>query len=246
MPIILFGVVSLACGLMASPTQVITPPAHPTAQQQAQDSTGVLKTSDIQPTNTLAFPASSPMPNLPPSEILSHQNYIDGEWFHIVGEVRNNTNVPMEYVKIVATLFDNNNKVVGTDFTYTELDIIPPGGKSPFVTGTDEWTGVTTYKLQVQGREGTLGRQDLGILDHSSYQDGEWLHIRGQVQNTGTTPAEFVKLVVTFYNASGNVVSTDFTYTTLDTIPAGETSPFETGTDYWPNFDYYEIQVQGR
>jgi hypothetical protein len=65
-------------------------------------------------------------------EILSHTSYIDGGWYHVVGEVRNNTTVPMRYAKIVATLYDNAGMVVDTDFTYTELDVIPPGDKSPF------------------------------------------------------------------------------------------------------------------
>lgn len=179
-------------------------------------------------------------------EILSHQSYTEGDWFHIVGEVRNNSSVPMEYVKIVATLYDQDGKVVGTDFAYTDLDVIPPGGKAPFSTGTDEWTGTATYKLQVQGSEGELPRQDLEILSHESYVDSDWLHVRGEVKNTGQTPAEYVKVVITLYDADGGVVGMDFTYTDLDTIPPGETAPFESGTDHWPGFDHYEIQVQGQ
>lgn len=265
---------TLACGQTSSPTstQVVktaTPtggaaedqPTKATAPQQATNVPATTSAPTSAPKATLAptstsIPTAIPptktptspttAPNVPPLEILSHQNYTDGEWFHIVGEVRNNTNAAMEYVKIVATLYDSNNKVVGTDFAYTELDIILPGGKSPFEIGTDEWAGVITYKVQVEGREGSLPRQDLVILSHESYKDDQWLHVRGEVQNTGTTPAEYVKLVVTLYDASGNVVATDFGYTTLDTIPVGGTSPFETGTDYWPDFDHYEIQIQGR
>lgn len=195
-------------------------------------------------TPTPSLPTAAPTPSLPQLQILSHQSYEDAGWFHIVGEVQNNSDTPMEFVKIVATLYDDAGQVVGTDFTYTEIDVIPPGGKSPFETGTDKWAGTTNYKLQVQGSPGTLPRQDIVILSHSHYIDGGWLHVRGEVQNTGNTPAEFVKLVVTLYDAVGNVVGTDFTYTELDVVPAGGTSPFETGADHWPNFDHYEIQVQ--
>jgi len=213
-------------------------------------------TNTPRPTNTPTLaatntpvPADTPKPTQaaarPDLEILSHQSYVDLAWFHIVGEVRNNSSVPIEYVKIVATLYDVTGKVAGTDYTYTDIDVIPPGGKAPFETGTDEWAGTTQYKLQVQGSPGDLPRQDLVILSHDSYVDGDWLHVRGEVQNTGETEAKYVKVVVTLYDAADQVVGMDYTYCELDVIPPGETSPFETGTDHWPNFDHYEIQVEG-
>ena len=123
-PLVLLGVVSLACGGTTSPTQVVVqatiPPVVSTVQIQAPELTSTPKPTAIPPTETPALPTTTPTPNVPPLEILSHQGYIDGKWSHIVGEVRNNTDAPMEYVKIVSTLYDSNNKVVGTDFAYTE------------------------------------------------------------------------------------------------------------------------------
>lgn len=182
----------------------------------------------------------------PTLEILSSSNYVDAGWFYIVGEVRNNTNKPMEYVKIAATLYDAGDKVVGTDFAYTMLDVIPPHDEAPFEIGTGEWQGATRYRLQVQGRQGSLPRQDLAVRSHSAYVDHGWLVVRGEVENEGARKAEFVKLVITFYDATGDVVGVDFAYTTLDVIPAGGTSPFECSTKHWSGFDHYKIQVQGR
>lgn len=178
-------------------------------------------------------------------EFLSYQHYVDAEWFHIVGEVRNNSHDPMEYVKVVATLYDDSGKVVGVSFTYTELDVIPPGQKAPFETVTDQWEGTTRYKLQVQGSPGHLPRQDLKILSHDSYVDGDWFHVRGEIKNRGTTQSEFVKIVATLYNASGEVVGMAFAYAELDVVPAGGTSPFDIVTAHWPNVHHYAIQVQG-
>ena len=250
---------SLACGSeTVSPTEVgqatsTSPPA--TAEEaQAQPTAAPEETSTSEPTPILpTLEATStpeptpipPTPSPPELEILSHQSYTDSGWFHIVGEVQNNSDTAIGFVKIVATLYDDAGNVVGTDFTYTELVVIPAGSRSPFVTGTDEYEGVTQYKLQTQGSPANLPREDLVILSHSHYEDAGWLHVRGEVQNTGDTPAEFVKVVITLYDAAGNVIGTDFTYTDLDTVPAGGTSPFETGTDHYPGFDHYEIQVQG-
>jgi hypothetical protein len=230
------------------PSQMSSPAASEPTKNSALE---IIPTSTVTlippPTATLKptkIPAS-PTPSLPALEILSSQSYVDYGWLHIVGEVQNNSNTPMEFVKIVATLYDDGGKITGTDFTYTELDVIPPGGKSPFETGTDNYEGTTNYKLQVQGDKGTLGRQDLVISGDSSYEEYGWLHIRGEVKNTGSVAAQYVKIIATLYDADGNVVSMDFTYTELDTILPGESSPFETGTDHYPNFDQYELQVQG-
>jgi hypothetical protein len=247
-------VVTVACG--GSPT--LSPPV----QGPSQESTTQAPSLPPVPADTSAPAVSLPTPTHPiPSatqpaatatqsqpalEILSHTSYTDAGWYHIVGEIRNNSTQPMAFVKIVATLYDDASTVVGTDFTYTELDVIPPGGKSPFETGTDQWEGTTNYKLQAQGRPSSPARQDIVIKSHQSYVDGSWLHVRGEVENTGDTDAEFVKIVVTLYDETGTVVGTDFTYTDLDTVPPGGTSPFETGTDHWPGFDHYEIQVQAR
>jgi len=258
--------ISLACGSSTptnAPVNVFTqapvntqvnselPSVPPMTTEVPASARQVPATPTIIPASPTKVPAKAtnipalPTPSAPPLEILSSQSYVDAGWYHIVGEVRNNTDDPMEFVKIIATLHDDNNNITGTDFTYTELDVIPPGGKSPFETGTDQYAGTTIYKLQVQGDPGVLGRQDLVISGDSSYEDYGWLHIQGEVQNTGTTPAEFVKLIVTLYDANGNVVGMDFSYTELDTIPAGGSSPFETGTDHYPNYDHFEIQVQG-
>src|SRR5919197_3864172 len=47
------------------------------------------------------------------------------EYYHIVGEIKNNSPTDsINNVKIVATFYDNSRKVVGTDFTYTNVDVI--------------------------------------------------------------------------------------------------------------------------
>ncbi len=198
------------------------------------------------PTQSGAEVPTSPTSVAPVLEFLSHTSYSDGAWYFIVGEIRNNSTQPMASVKIVATLYDGSGNVVGTDYTYTELDVIPPGGKSPFETGTDQWEGATNYRLQVQGSSSEPSREDVVIKSHTYHTDGDWLIIVGEVENTGRTDAESVRIIITLYDAGGDVVGLDYTYAALDTIPPGETSPFEAGTDHWPRFDHYEIQVQAR
>jgi hypothetical protein len=178
--------------------------------------------------------------------IPSHQSYIDGDYYTIIGEVENTSDQPMEFVKVVATLYDDAGKVVGTTSTYTLLDAILAGGKSPFELSTSHWEGGKSYSVQVQGREGSLGRDNLVINSHKSSQSGNYLSIDGEIVNHGSTPAEFVKIIATLYDADGKVVGEGYSYSTLDKIPPGGTSPFEISTSHFDNYDHYVLLVEGQ
>src|SRR5919199_714086 len=64
--------------------------------------------------------------------VLSSSSFRDDTGaYHIVGEVKNNSPTDsMKYVKIVATLYDKTGKAFGTDFTFSDVDIIRPAEKS--------------------------------------------------------------------------------------------------------------------
>jgi hypothetical protein len=66
--------------------------------------------------------------------ILSSSSFTDDiGYYHIVGEVKNNSPTDsMNYVKITSTFYDDTGKVVGTDFTYSNVDVLRPAEKSSF------------------------------------------------------------------------------------------------------------------
>jgi hypothetical protein len=53
-------------------------------------------------------------------------------YFHVVGEVENNTPSTAQFVQITGTFYDINNAVVGTQFTYTNPSDISSGATAPF------------------------------------------------------------------------------------------------------------------
>ena len=75
--------------------------------------------------------------------------------YHIVGEVQNNGSETAKFVEVSATLYDSNNKVIGTESTFTKPSEIDPGQKAPFeiTVGTDKVMG-----------------GDLSIIDHYAIQ----------------------------------------------------------------------------
>jgi hypothetical protein len=68
-----------------------------------------------------------------PPRILSHSSYVDSTGnLHIVGEVTNESYLPVRFVEVIATLYDSRNSVIGTDFAFTSPSTIQPGQRAPF------------------------------------------------------------------------------------------------------------------
>ncbi len=65
-------------------------------------------------------------------KITSSSSYRQGDYFYIVGEVLNTDSNDKEYVKVIATLYDDNRNVIGTGFTYTDPSTISSQESSPF------------------------------------------------------------------------------------------------------------------
>lgn len=66
-------------------------------------------------------------------QILSDNLFTDSVgYLHVVGEVQNNSPTNAQFVQVIGTFYDNNNQVVGTQFTYTNPSEIDAGGKAPF------------------------------------------------------------------------------------------------------------------
>jgi hypothetical protein len=156
---------------------------------------------------------------------------------YIVGEVRNNLADVVNYVQIVGRFYDSSGLLIDTDFTYTALDYLRPGEKSPFkLIITDESVAqrINNYTLTVNWEpvnavpsavdEATVLRIEQG---EQRINDFGWYEIVGEVVNGGSENTEFVKVIATFYGEAGQVIDTDFTYTDPSDLAAGQSAPFE-------------------
>jgi hypothetical protein len=77
-------------------------------------------------------------------------------YMEVVGEVVNNTNKPVSYVKITATFYNSENKVIGTGSTYageTSDTPLAVGATTPFeVSSYPDKIDTENYKLDVSWR----------------------------------------------------------------------------------------------
>lgn len=65
------------------------------------------------------------------------------------------------------------------------------------------------------------------LSNTGKYDDVGTYHITGEIKNNGPNEAQYVEVVGTGYDSSGNVVSTGTGYASVDNIPTGGTSPFD-------------------
>ena len=75
---------------------------------------------------------------------------------HIVGEVLNQAPVTAKFVEIIATFYNANGQVIGTDSTYSDPSDLAPGQRAPFdiivSEGSVPMYQVSSYELTVDSQ----------------------------------------------------------------------------------------------
>jgi hypothetical protein len=82
----------------------------------------------------------------------------------------------------------------------------------------------------------------VALVSHSSYVTSSgYLHIVGEIVDQGTTNVEFIEVDFNLYDASGQLLDTNFTYASSDLLAAGERSPFHEIVTPPAGYDHYAI-----
>ncbi|HZC51088.1 MAG TPA: hypothetical protein VE441_01120 [Mycobacterium sp.] len=181
--------------------------------------------------------------------VLSSRAYTDsiGDLL-IPGEVLNNTGARREFVEVDVTFYNRTGRVIGTDFSFADLDIVRPWHRSPFEVIHQTPSGYDHYRLRVSSE--TTNAAPLSRLDlHRgvSYTDGIGDRIYpGEVHNGNTFRVDFTEVIGVLYGTHGNVRYTDFTFTNPDSIGVGGTAPYELdfGTVTGVNGTAFYVQAQ--
>jgi hypothetical protein len=148
----------------------------------------------------------------------------------VVGEVENTGDTATEFIKVTATFYDSSNQVIATKTGYASLDVLLPGRKSPFAVllfEEDNSLDVHSYTLTVSWSD-YEGDKPLGleIVSYSDYVDAlDFLHVTGEIKNQGSSNANSVIAITTFYDASGTVVGKEW-----NDVDPSDLSPNQTGT----------------
>ena len=156
------------------------------------------------------------------------QHYIsDDGAFHIVGEVLNDSDKPLNQVNVFATLYSGDNIIYQTN-TETLTNLIMPGMKGVFdITVIENADLVDNYLLDIDYKVTHPKSQVIEItsseLRYASFGN---IVIKGTVANNGDATANMVKVVATLYDRDGKVVTVSQMSTEPDYLRSNDESFF--------------------
>jgi hypothetical protein len=212
--IIVFSLISLACG--SSTSQQLASAVPPTAMQvQAGDTVPpTVQSKPDQPTATQAK-VSSPTPKPEPLEVLAKGMGQDGQSLGYGFMVRNpNTNFAYENSQYQIAFYNAEGTVIDTDFGY--LDLILPGQELG-VGGTsylDE--GLNAATLEVQIKPGDAVVSDLSstfTVDKIAYSSTDYSEeVRGVITSPYDKDITSLRVSALMFNDANEIIGGGFTY----------------------------------
>ena len=156
------------------------------------------------------------------------QFFGDDGSLHIVGEIKNNFNAPINQIKIDATLY-SNGILVDTKQISPMLNTVMPEMKNPFdiIIVGDVARKIDEYSLSVSYKITEPKSQVIDITTSDFSRDNfDNLLITGTVVNRGEITANTVVVVATLYDKNGNVAAVSKTLVQPDYLRANDESFF--------------------
>ena len=157
--------------------------------------------------------------------IINDQQYYDEEGaLHIVGEIYNGFDKPINQIELELTLF-SDEKPIETVSTKSFVNTIMPGMKGPFEFVTLE--NVEDYTVELNFKISEPKNQVMDIVTSDFERDNfNNLVITGSVANKGEITANTVSVIATLYDKNGNVAGVSKTHVEPDYLRADDETFF--------------------
>ena len=160
--------------------------------------------------------------------IENDQYYVgNDDTIHIVGEILNDSDKPLNQVNILVTLYSDDSIIHQTN-SETLTNVIMPGMKGVFdIIITENIDGIDKYVLDLDYKIANPKSQVIEITSSElRYAQFDNIVIKGTVANNGDITANMVKVIGTLYDRDGNVVAVSQIIMEPDYIRANDESFF--------------------
>lgn len=162
--------------------------------------------------------------------IQNDQQYVgDDGSVHIVGEIVNNLDIPLNQVQVQIDLFDENQQLIQKKETNSLVNTIMPGMKGPFdlILTNSESKNAKSYSMELSYQSSPPKSQVIDITESSLSRDSQNnLMITGIVANNGEITANMVSVIATLYDKQGNVAAVSKVNPEPDYLRAEDSSFF--------------------
>jgi hypothetical protein len=179
--------------------------------------------------------------------VRSHSSYTRDTTRVVVGEIVNGTAGPVYRVRITATFFNNNDQVVATQEGSAYLAQTSPDQRNPFKLQVDNAPDdITRYELSLRWDDvSVVSYQDLTVMSQELRQS-EGPVIAGELRNDFEENLGSVVVVITLYDAAGNVVDAYQSTPNATQLAPNEVSPYSVPVSSDPPFTTFTVQAQGK
>jgi hypothetical protein len=168
--------------------------------------------------------------------VSSTRSFSSGSFYHVVGEVVNNTPAPVWNILLTITLYDSSDGIILERDYLLLLNRTNPGqrtGFNEFYALTDV-EDVARYDVQVSdyNTEPLVEYQDLAVLSIQTEETFLGTRIYGEVRNDQQEQASSARIDIILYDTAGEVL--DVTSTSLASLAAGATTSYDAyATESW-------------
>jgi hypothetical protein len=170
--------------------------------------------------------------------IVNHQGFIDStDRYKVYGEVKNTGDTAAQNIAVKITFHDLSNAVLDEVEWNVRVDVLLPGRRAPFVAQAGgDGTLVKSYTVELTDGVKSADSLPLGLQIVSSSAEVktgyESVMLNGEVKNTGSNAANYVKVVATLYDGpsgTGNVVGAASVAAEPSDLNSGQTGTFQMG-----------------
>ena len=162
--------------------------------------------------------------------VQNDQIYIGNDgMLHIVGEIQNNSKSPLNKIKILAVLTDENGNEVNKFNGKMMSNVLMPGmiGGFDIVTNDKILSKDLRYNLEFEYKLAAPKNQVIEIVSSELIRDQlNNVVISGTIENNGEITANMINVVATLYDRDGKVLTVSKVETQPDFLRAGEESHF--------------------
>ncbi len=162
--------------------------------------------------------------------INNDQQYLSSDGsLHIVGEIENNSDLPLNQFKITAELLDGNGFQIAKVDGKSINNVIMPGMNGVFdIIITDHsLLMMSDYNLEFDYKIAEPKNQVIQIISSELKRDSQGNNvISGTLENKGVVTANMIKVIATLYDRDGNVATVSSAQMQPDFLRSGDASFF--------------------